>query len=275
MRRLVLLSAIVMAVAGPALAQDTLPPWLGGLTSSLGQPPRRHGYASVGLGFDGGRGAQFEPDPIIVGGLGITKDLSNPVTSVLAGSVETFLSARGRVVDGGPRSFFVSPALRLSAGIEYRARDDRLAPFFGLTMPVRRGGVFGGGTLLRAEFVPRDKGIARLSVLVPIAQPRAGRTRPRSDRIDVTVRPSAAIARPACPAGPARARVVPVHPPPRPEQNRRDVARPERPCQRHVWARARGAGAIAARARGGGAVRVSGAAHGDRRGASGRGAYVA
>ena len=197
MRRLVLLSAIVMAVAGPALAQDTLPPWLGGLTSSLGQPPRRHGYASVGLGFDGGRGAQFEPDPIIVGGLGITKDLSNPVTSVLAGSVETFLSARGTVVDGGARAFFVSTALRLSAGIEYRARDDRLAPFFGLTMPVRRGGVFGGGTLLRAEFVPRDKGIARLSVLVPIAQPRAGRTRPRSDRIDVTVRPSAPIARPA------------------------------------------------------------------------------
>src|SRR5256712_10261711 len=114
MRRLVLLSAIVMAVAGPALAQDTLPPWLGGLTSSLGQPPRRHGYASVGLGFDGCRGAQFEPDPIIVGGLGITKDLSNPVTSVLAGSVETFLSARGTVVDGGARVLrqYRAPALR-------------------------------------------------------------------------------------------------------------------------------------------------------------------
>ena len=101
------------------------------------------------------------------------------------------------MVDGGVRAFLVSTALRLSAGVEYRARDDQLAPFFGVTMPVRRGGVFGGGTLLRAEFVPRGQGIARLSVLVPVAQPRAGRTRPRNDRINVAVRPSAASTRPS------------------------------------------------------------------------------
>jgi len=184
LRALLLISSI-------ASTQDTLPPWQGGVTMSLGQPPRRHVYAQVGLGFDGGRGTTFEPDPITFGGFGITKDLSNPVTSVLAGSVETFLSARGTLVDAGARAFVVSMALRLSAGIEYRARDKQVHPFFGLTMPVRRGGVFGGGTLLRAEFVPRGQGIARLSVLVPVAQPRAGRTRPRSDQVDIAAHTAA------------------------------------------------------------------------------------
>jgi hypothetical protein len=190
LRALLLISSMVST-------QDTLPPWLGGITMSLGQPPRRHVYAQAGLGFDAGRGTTFEPDPILVGGFGITKDLSNPVTSVLAGSFETFLSARGTLVDGGARAFVLSTALRLSAGVEYRARDEELRPFLGLTMPVRRGGVFGGGTLLRAEFVARGQGIGRLSVLVPIAQPRAGRTRPRTDRIDIAVREAATLARPA------------------------------------------------------------------------------
>lgn len=186
----------MLLISSMVSVQDTLPPWLGGITMSLGQPPRRHVYAQAGLGFDAGRGNNFEPDPIMFGGFGITKDLSNPVTSVLAGSVETFLSARGSLVDAGARAFVVSTALRLSAGVEYRARDEQIRPFFGLTMPVRRGGVFGGGTLLRAEFVARGQGIARLSVLVPVAQPRAGRTRPRQDRIDVGVRQAATLARP-------------------------------------------------------------------------------
>ena len=186
-RRFLVVLGGLLAAGSDLAAQDTLPPWLGGVTMSLGQPPRRHWYASAGLGFDGGRTATFEPAPIMFGGFGITKDLSNPVTSVLAGSLEAFLSARGTVVDGGGRALLVSTALRLSVGAEYRIRDDRVAPFFSVTMPVRRGGVFGGGTRLRAEFVTRGQGIGRVSVLIPVAQPRAGRTRPRGDRIAVAV----------------------------------------------------------------------------------------
>ncbi|HXO85841.1 MAG TPA: hypothetical protein VN803_10010, partial [Gemmatimonadales bacterium] len=193
LRALLLISSMVST-------QDTLPPWLGGITTSLGQPPRRHVHALAALGFDAGRDTTFEPDPIMVGGLGITEDLSNPVTSVLAGSLETFLSARGTLLDAGARALVVSTVLRLSVGAEYRARDAQIRPFFGLTMPVRRGGVFGGGTLLRAEFVPRGQGIGRLSILVPLAQPRAGRTRPRSDRVDIGVRQAATLVWPPGPA---------------------------------------------------------------------------
>ena len=187
----------LLALASSLSAQDTLPPSLGGLTTSLGQPPSRHWYAIGGLGLDRGPAAPFHPSPTMFTGFGITKDLSNPVTSLLSGSLETFVNTRGDVIDGGGRALFVSTVLRISAGAEYRWRDNRVAPFFGLTMPVRRGGVFGGGTLLRAEFVPRGKGIWRASVLVPIAQPRAGRTRPRNDRVDVPVRESSRIPRPA------------------------------------------------------------------------------
>lgn len=202
MGRVVRLSQIVLALlslVGPRVAaQDTLPPWLGGLTMSVGQPPRRHWYASGGLGLAWGHTSQAAP--VVFGGVGVSKDLTNPVTSLLAGSFEVFASARGDVLGGGARGLFVSTVLRLSGGAEYDVREGGVSPFIGLMIPVRRGGVFGGGTLLRAEWVARREGVVRMAVLAPLAQPRAGRTRPRSDRVHVPTRPSMHFARPAAAA---------------------------------------------------------------------------
>lgn len=168
------------------VAQDVLPPWEGGLTTSLGQPPHSRFYAMGGTGVDWRKPG--DANPIVMGGLGVTRSLLNPVTGILAASLEGYAGLRATTADGGVRALLVASTLRLSGGVDYNIAAGRMWGMLGYTMPVRRGGVFGGGSLLRLELNLGAGDAFRAMVMAPLRQPRAGRTRPRQEVVRISPR---------------------------------------------------------------------------------------
>jgi hypothetical protein len=187
----VLVGLGLAAVHRAAAAQDALPPWQGGMTTSLGQPPRYHPYALAGTGLDWRKPG--DANPIVLGGLGLTRSLLNPITGLLAASVEGYAGLRGTKLDGGVRAMLVNTTFRLTGGVDYNLAAGRLSPMMGYTMPVRRGGVFGGGSLLRLELNLGAEDALRASVVAPLRQPAAGHTRPRREVVRISEREPARL----------------------------------------------------------------------------------
>ena len=184
------------AASVPCLsAQDSLPPWEGGLTASLGQPSRYRIYTGTSLGFDWRESRPLAP--VVYGAFGVTRSLGSPVKGILAASAEGYGGLRSSRFDLGVRALLQMPILRLSVGGDYNLRDGRLGPMLGVTLPIHRGGIFGGGSVLRAEWSPGALAAVRASVLVPLRQAFAGRTRPRADRVDIAPRAGERAPRPA------------------------------------------------------------------------------
>ena len=169
--------------ASKVLAQDSLPPWEGGRTASLGQPSRARLYTAGSFGVDWRRA--YSTGPVAYGAFGVTRDIGSQVVGLLALSAEGYAGFRTDEFEGGARLYFQIPILRLSFGGDYNIRDDRLGLMLGFTMPVRRGGVLQGGSLLRFELGAAPLSAFRTSVVLPVRQPFAGHTRPRKDHVDV------------------------------------------------------------------------------------------
>jgi hypothetical protein len=190
---------LVLVLAAPAAAgaQDSLPPWEGGMTSSLGQPLRYGWYAGATLGADWRRppGADFS----ILGALGAVHALTNPVTGFLAAALEGYAGVRASEPAIGLRALLQVPILGVSAGVDYSVRDDRASPMVALALPVRRGGIVGRGTLLRAEWLPAADAV-RVSVLVPLLQTTPGHTRPlHAEEVTLPTRPAPPLRLPDAP----------------------------------------------------------------------------
>lgn len=181
----------LLAAAAPSYlqAQDSLPPWQGGITTSLGQPSRAGLYFGGSLGYDWREGESSSL--VLYGSLGTTREIGNPIAAPLAASVEAYGGMRAEDPEGGIRALIQFVPFHLSFGVDYRIPDNRAGLLLGVTSAVRRGGVFGAGTLLRIEWNAGSLGAARASVLVPLGQPIAGHTRPRASRVDVPVRSGA------------------------------------------------------------------------------------
>ncbi len=177
-RPLLLLALLPPLTASPARAvpQDSLPPWEGGITASLGQPTRNRYYAGSGLAFDAPRSAPAALS--ILGRLGIEHPLLGRDWGLLSAAAETYAGVRGTQPTGGARVLVGSPALGLALGADYAVRGDRLSPALAYSLPLRRGGILGRGSVLRLDWVTRPEAIG-LSAIVPLRQPRAGHTRPR------------------------------------------------------------------------------------------------
>ncbi len=185
----------VLVAPANGSAQDTLPPWEGGITASLGQPPHTRWYAGGSFGLDW-QGSATGADPVAYGLFGTSRNLTNPVVGLAAFAIEGYLGLRESQLDGGIRALLVNTPLRLTLGVDYNVLDQRVYPLFGFMMPVRRGGVFSGGSLLRAEWSPGDGSAFRVSALVPLFWPAAGRTRPRHDEVSIPSRGAGVIVRP-------------------------------------------------------------------------------
>jgi hypothetical protein len=191
LRRLAVGGWLISAAASPLclLAQDSLPPWQGGITASLGQPSRTGLYTGGSLGYDWRQGQSSSL--VLYGVLGVNREIGNPIAAPLAASLEAYGGMGGEDPDGGIRALFQVIPFHLSIGVDYRIPDNRAGLLLGVTSAVRRGGVFGAGTLLRFEWNAGSLGAARASVLVPLGQPLAGHTRPRASRVDVPIRSGA------------------------------------------------------------------------------------
>lgn len=196
-RVLALAASGVLVLCGTALAQDSLPPWEGGMTVSLGQPQRYFWYAGATLGADwrGPSGARTS----IQAAFGAAHAFGNPVTGLLAGALEGYAGVRASEPDGGVRALLQIPLLGWSVGVDYSVPDDHGTAVFALSLPIRRGGIVGRGTLLRADWLPAV-GAAHLSVVVPLFRTAPGRTRPlHAEEVTLAARPSPPLRVPDAP----------------------------------------------------------------------------
>lgn len=112
---------------------------------SLGQPPRYqfHAGGSALLDRDGGRAGAF------VGG--IRKPLMNPVAGLAAAEFEAYGIGAGRFAGAGARALLGAPVLGLAAGADWHVTESRADFMLSYRTAVRRGGIFGGGSMVRID----------------------------------------------------------------------------------------------------------------------------
>jgi hypothetical protein len=115
--------------------------------------------------------------------LGVHQPLLNPVTGLLGVSTEAYGTIGGAFGGAGGRVLATSPVFGLAAGADWNAVAHRVDAVVSYQAAIRRGGLLGRGTMVRADWLPTRGRTLAAGVDVPLRQPFAGRTRPR--RTDV------------------------------------------------------------------------------------------
>ncbi|MDZ4258049.1 MAG: hypothetical protein U0974_14300 [Gemmatimonadales bacterium] len=156
------------------VAQESPPPDLGGRTYSLGQPRRFYPDLGVVLGVQSRRGEAQGTQTAL---FGIARDVVPGFPGLLTLRAEPYAGLREASTTAGVRVLAASPTFRLGLGMDYNASDRSIDAIFTGTLPLRRGGVFGRGSMLRLEWIPA-RGAVQAGVIFP-TWGRAGRTRPR------------------------------------------------------------------------------------------------
>ena len=157
----------LLAQASAAQSSGAPPP-----VFSIGQPPQWQFEAAVVAPIRGetDRGHTWLS-------YGVHRAFMNPLTGLLGGRAEAYASLGGR--SSGFRVLAETNALALSGGIDWSVTTQSVSPMVSFQSAIRRGGLFGGGSLLRVDWLPwRGQSVA-IGVTVPVFRPLAGRTRPR------------------------------------------------------------------------------------------------
>jgi hypothetical protein len=193
--RIIALSAIVAASAKRPLKAQERAPWDGGTTASLGQPnfwKWTVGAATGAVNQSAGRQevAQLR--------FGVFRDIGNPVVGALGLHLEASGGARGSEFDGGLRARLLLPIIRFGIGANYNALDGSMGMVLSTFHAIRRGGLFGEGTQLRADYLPGRDHSVTLGLEVPVFRriPN-GRARPSHDHQSL---PKEAATRKSAPA---------------------------------------------------------------------------
>jgi hypothetical protein len=176
---LALLLATGAAVPGEVLAQDTLPPHLGGYIRSLGLPRVHHPYAAFAVGLDGAadRHVAYQVR------FGVSDPVGSPVMQLLRVAGEGYVGRLNGEASAGVRGLVLSPMLSSGAGVDLDLLTGRADPFLALISTVRRGGVLGRGTHLQFEWYPTRAHSVRAALAVPVRPGHLGRTRPAQDHV--------------------------------------------------------------------------------------------
>jgi len=138
---------------------------------SMSQPPRWLPYVSAS-GLTGDR-------PGVGLTLGVSHPILNPITGLFAVRGETYGEWRSSGSDAGLRALANVPVIGFSAGVDWRATSSAIDPIFSFQTAIRRGGIVGGGSMVRLDWLPTRSQLG-IGVNVPIGRPFAGRTRPRA-----------------------------------------------------------------------------------------------
>lgn len=152
------------------------------LVRSIGQPPRWKPFISAGYGMD----RLSKPYAMgLISSVGVHRPVGNPVTGLLGVSAEGYVGHRGTQLDGGLKAQLTSSPFLIHAGVDWNARLGRADLEFGTTLPLQRGGWPAPGSELRVGWIPARRHSAALSFMLPVRQPLAGRTRPRTTHVDL------------------------------------------------------------------------------------------
>jgi hypothetical protein len=142
----------------------------------MGQPSPFYPYAGA-VGGWGWRDNDRQAAARVV--LGVERDLIQPVVGILGVAAEGYAGTLGGRSDAGARIMGTMRILRVGVGADMSFVGRGTSFVLTITEPLRRGGVFGGGSELRVDWL-RDAGRSSwaFGVTVPVARPWIGRTRP-------------------------------------------------------------------------------------------------
>ncbi|HKO15733.1 MAG TPA: hypothetical protein VJU87_05810, partial [Gemmatimonadaceae bacterium] len=144
---------------------------------SMGQPPLWGPYFA-GLGLAGG--GDGAAATLLAG---VHHAVTNPVTGILGGSAEAYATLGGVDRGAGLRLLATSRIFALAAGADWNVSRGDLDLLISYQSAIRRGGLLGGGTMVRVDWLPTRHQTFGIGLSIPVRQPFAGRTRPR--RTDV------------------------------------------------------------------------------------------
>jgi phosphatidylserine/phosphatidylglycerophosphate/cardiolipin synthase-like enzyme len=159
---------------------------------SLGQP----GPWSWLAGAAAGIGPSANPAHVR---LGAYRSIGNPVVDGLGLSFEGYAGPhRASGMDGGVRGRLMIPIAGFGIGADHNVRDARTDLVLTGLIVGRRGGLLGGGSMLRIDYVPARDAVA-VGLELPVFRPlAAGRQRPRRDHVRFrgpSLRPLRGVAR--------------------------------------------------------------------------------
>ncbi len=186
-----LLLWLTFAPAAAAQAPgDTVP----AVFKSMGQPQRWKPYVGAFVGVNNMSTTNIATNVGGFGMAGVYRDLINPLIGVgIAG--ETYAGYIGEAVDGGARLDFALPVVFLQGGVDYSFGDGTLAFILSFAMPIRRGGIFGHGSLARIDWLPSRGQTLNVGLQLPVLQPWVGKTRPKAQDVIVPRAPHAQFER--------------------------------------------------------------------------------
>lgn len=165
------------AVRAQQPPRDTVPLPRAQPVFSMGQPSRWQPYAAGSAMF------AESVDGAVNFLLGVNRPITNPVTGLLGGAAEAYGTLGGDLAGAGVRFLATSRGLNLAAGADWSMTAGHVDFLLSFRTAVRRGGLFGGGSMLRLDWLPTRDQTFGIGVEVPLGQHFAGRTRPR--RTDV------------------------------------------------------------------------------------------
>lgn len=179
--RTALTLALVVGAQGggaEAWAQDTAR--APEIVRSIGQPPIWRTYATAGAVAD------RSGDTRLLGSvsLGLERSVGNPLSGFLTATADGYVRG-GNGAEVGGRLLLQSPLLFVHGGLDRNQTLGRTDFVAGATFPLRRGGWPLTGSQVRVHWVPARNHSVEVSVLLPLAQPLAGRTRPRTVHVEL------------------------------------------------------------------------------------------
>ncbi|HET7374060.1 MAG TPA: hypothetical protein VFJ20_11760 [Gemmatimonadaceae bacterium] len=122
---------------------------------------------------------------------GVHRAFMNPLTGLAGGRAEAYAGIGGRAA--GIRLLAQSRAIGLSGGIDWNIATSSVSPMFSFQTAIRRGGLFGRGSMARLDWLPSRAQSLAIGVTVPLFQPLAGRTRPRQTHVSYSGKSGAPV----------------------------------------------------------------------------------
>ena len=176
------ISILLVLPSRPAGAQARLPTD-GGMTTSLGQPGPWAWSLGVALGL---RDDQSQIAGVGEARLGVYHEFLSRALGVGGLQGELYNQSQNAKYAAGARLRWVSQITGIALGADYSVTEKRVRPIFTYVHPIKRGGLFNDGSVLRLDMVTGAKRAITLGIETPLARRiPMGTTRPHTDVVSL------------------------------------------------------------------------------------------